>query len=109
MSAPTPEQQLATLQEQVANLEAYVIALQNATRSFTSRLKPILPDPVKFDSKVYYFDTWLPLIKAKLRVDGTSGVLGDSITQFYYVYDRLESNVQSQVLPQLVTAEEAQY
>jgi len=107
MSTPTPVQQLATLQEQVANLQAQLAALQNAARS--SRPKPILPDPVKFDGKAYHFDTWLPSIMAKLRVDGTSGALGDSIAQFYYVYDRLESNVQSQVLPQLATAEEAQY
>jgi Retrotransposon gag protein len=107
MATPTPVQQLATLQEQVANLQAQVEALQTAAR--TSRPKPILPDPVKFDGKAYHFDTWLPSIKAKLRVDGTSGALGDSIAQFYYVYDRLESNVQSQVLPQLAAAEEAQY
>ncbi|KAH6699773.1 hypothetical protein BKA61DRAFT_496257, partial [Leptodontidium sp. MPI-SDFR-AT-0119] len=56
-----------------------------------SRLKPILPDLTKFDSKVYHFDTWLPAIKAKLRVDGLSGALGDSVAQFYYVYDRLKS------------------
>ena len=107
MSAPTPIQQLATLQEQVANLQIQIEALQTATR--TSRPKPILPDPIKFDGKAYHFDTWLPSIQAKLRVDGASGALGDSIAQFYYVYDRLESNVQSQVLPQLATAEEAQY
>ena len=93
MSAPTPVQQLATLQEQVVNLQAQVATLQNAARSFTSRPKPILPDPVKFDGKAYHFDTWLPSIKAKLRVDGISGALGDSVAQFYYVYDRLESNV----------------
>ena len=106
MSVLTPVQQLATLQEQVANLQAQVVVLQNTVRS--SRPKPILPDPVKFDGKAYHFDTWLPSIKAKLRVDGLSGALGDSIAQFYYVYDRLESNVQSQVLPQLATAEEEQ-
>ena len=103
---PTPEQQLATLQEQVTNLQAQVMALQNVARY--SRPKPILPDPVKFDGKAYHFDTWLPSIKAKLRIDGASGALGDSVAQFYYVYDRLESNVQSQVLPQLATAEETQ-
>jgi hypothetical protein len=91
MATPTPVQQLATLQEQVANLQAQVEALQTAAR--TSRPKPILPDPVKFDGKAYHFDTWLPSIKAKLRVDGLSGALGDEIAQFYYVYDRLESNV----------------
>ena len=91
MAAPTPVQQLVALTNEVANLWAQVAALQNA--AWSSRPKPILPDPIKFDGKAYYFDTWLPLIQAKLRVDGLSGALGDSITQFYYVYDRLESNV----------------
>ncbi|KAH6695982.1 hypothetical protein BKA61DRAFT_254250 [Leptodontidium sp. MPI-SDFR-AT-0119] len=95
MTTPTPVQQLQQLTEQVANLQIQVEALQ-ATR--TSRPKPILPDPAKFDGKAYHFDTWLLAIKAKLRVDGLSGALGDSVAQFYYVYDRLESQVQSQVL-----------
>jgi hypothetical protein len=106
MAAPTPVQQLAALTEEVANLRAQVIDLQTAAQSSTLRPKPILPDPVKFDGKAYHFDTWLPSIQAKLRTDGLSGALGDSIAQFYYVYDRLESSVQSQVLPQLATAEE---
>ena len=42
-------------------------------------------------------------------MDGLSGALGDSVAQFYYVYDRLESQVQSQVLPQLATAEQEQF
>jgi len=29
------------------------------------------------------FDTWLPSIRAKLRVDGAA--IGDSVAQFYYV------------------------
>ncbi|PVH71009.1 hypothetical protein DL98DRAFT_436016, partial [Cadophora sp. DSE1049] len=58
-----------------------------------SRPKPILPDPAKFDGKVYYFDTWLLAIKAKLRVDGLSGAFGNFVAQFYYVYDCLESQV----------------
>ena len=61
-------------------------------------------DPTKFDGKAYYFNTWLLAIKAKIRVDGAA--LGDSIAQFYYVYDRLEPTVQSIVLPQLARAEE---
>ena len=80
MLAPTPVQQLATLQEQVVNLQAQVVTLQNAAQTSTSRPKPILPDPIKFDGKAYHFNTWLPLIKAKLRVDGASSALGDSIT-----------------------------
>jgi len=57
----------------------------------TSQRKPFLPDVNKFDGVLYYFDTWLPSIKAKLLVDGDA--LGDltSISQFYYVYLRLES------------------
>ena len=59
---PNPEQQLATLQEQVTNLQAQVMALQNVARY--SRPKPILPDPVKFDGKAYHFDTWLGSIES---------------------------------------------
>ncbi|KAH6696643.1 hypothetical protein BKA61DRAFT_710306, partial [Leptodontidium sp. MPI-SDFR-AT-0119] len=68
-----------------------VEALQTTAR--TSCPKPILLDLAKFDGKVYHFDTWLLAIKAKLRVDGLSGALSDSVAQFYYVYDRLESQV----------------
>ncbi|KAL5330946.1 hypothetical protein ACEPPN_000472 [Leptodophora sp. 'Broadleaf-Isolate-01'] len=82
-------------------------ALRTVAR--TSRPKPILLDPAKFDGKAYHFDIWLPAIKAKLHVDGLSGALSDSVVQFYYVYDRLESQVQSQVLPQLATAEQEQF
>jgi len=63
-----------------------------------------LPDPAKFDGKAYYFNTWLPAIKAKIRVDRAA--LGDSIAQFYYIYNRLEPTVQSIVLPQLARAKE---
>ena len=48
----------------------------------------------------------MPSIRAKLRVDGLA--IGDSITQFYYVYLNLEPSVQSTVLPQLTAAETAQ-
>lgn len=98
-----PAQQLQQIIEQVAALQVAVQALQARPQQLP---KPRLPDPVKFDGKAYHFDTWLPAIKAKLRVD--SRALGDNIAQFYYVYDRLESSVQSQVLPQLAAAEEAE-
>jgi hypothetical protein len=68
--------------------------------------KSKLPDPEKFAGSTYKFDTWLPSIKAKLRIDGPA--IGDSIAQFYYVYLNLESSVQSMVLPQLSYAEHAQ-
>jgi hypothetical protein len=107
-----PRQQLqelaARLESQAAvitNLQSQLLALSSAAAVNASiRPRPALPDPAKFDGKAYHFDTWLPAIKAKLRVDGAA--LGDSIAQFYYVYDRLESTVQSIVLPQLARAEE---
>jgi hypothetical protein len=102
-----PRQQLQELASRLASQEAVISTLQAqllALSNTSVRPRPALPDPAKFDGKAYHFDTWLPSIKAKLRVDGAA--LGDSIAQFYYVYDRLESTVQSIVLPQLARAEE---
>ena len=65
-----------------------------------------LPNPEKFASQTYKFDTWLPSIKAKLRLDGTA--IGDATAQFYYVYLNLDSSVQAMVLPQLSHVESAQ-
>ena len=93
-----PRQQLqelaARLESQstiIMSLQAQLSALSNTSAPTPARPRPALPDPAKFDGKVYYFDIWLLAIKAKLRVDGAA--LGDSIAQFYYVYDRLESTV----------------
>jgi hypothetical protein len=72
------------------------------TTPTTSRPKPSLPDPDKFNGTVQRFDTWLPSIRAKLQVDGLA--IGDSTAQFYYVFLNLESSVQAQILPQLNTA-----
>ena len=65
--------------------------------------KPALPDPEKFAGQPHKFDTWLPSIKAKLRVDGKP--IGASLAQFYYVYLNLESGVQAMVLAQLSQVE----
>ena len=70
------------------------------------RPKPVLPDPDKFTGQALKFDTWLPSIKAKLRVDGTA--IGDPVAQFYYVYLNLDSNAQAMVLPQLGQSEASQ-
>lgn len=70
----------------------------------TARPKPTLPHPEKFNGQSYRWDTWLPSIRAKLRVDGPA--IGDDVAQFYYVYLNLESQVQAMVLPQLSHAEE---
>ncbi len=96
-----PRQQLQELASRLASQEAVISTLQAQLLALSNtvsntpvqpvRLRPVLLDPTKFDDKAYHFNTWLPLIKAKLRVDGA--VLGDLITQFYYVYNRLESTV----------------
>src|SRR5438067_5883250 len=78
---------------------------QAASRA-VSRPKPALPDPDKFAGSAQKYDTWLPSIKAKLRVDANA--IGDSIAQFYYVYLNLESSVQAMVLPQLIEAESSE-
>ncbi|RHZ43488.1 uncharacterized protein CDV56_100206, partial [Aspergillus thermomutatus] len=46
------------------------------------RPKPSLPDPEKFAGQSLKFDTWLPSIKAKLKIDGEA--IGDAKAQFYY-------------------------
>lgn len=94
-----PRQQLAAMQAIITQLQADIQLLQQRQ----SRPKTVLPDPEKFNGSAHRFDTWLPSIRAKLRVDGAA--IGDSIAQFYYVYLNLESNVQATVLPQLAHAE----
>ena len=98
--------QLQGLQAAVAELQAEVRRQRDEIlllRSVKHKPKPSLPDPEKFNGQSYKFDTWLPSIKAKLRVDGEA--IGDSIAQFYYVYLNLESHIQAMVLPQLSQAE----
>ncbi len=89
------------LRAEVTTLRAALVA---ATP--TSRPRARLPDPEKFAGSSYKFDTWLPSIRAKLRVDGT--VIGNATAQFYYVYLNLDSSVQAMVLPQLSHAESTQ-
>jgi Retrotransposon gag protein len=78
----------------------------NQSANRPTKPKASLPDPEKFTGQSYKFDTWLPSIKAKLRID--SEAIGDSVAQFYYVYLNLDSQVQAMVLPQLSQAEESQ-
>jgi hypothetical protein len=73
----------------IGALESTIQNLRDQNRTRTIQRKPYLPNVDKFDSISYHFDTWLPLIEAKLLVDGEA--LGDltGIGQFYYVYLRL--------------------
>ena len=91
--------ELQKTQEELSRQREEILRLQ----STKSRPKHSLPDPEKFGGQPYKFDTWLPSIKAKLRVDGEA--IGDAVAQFYYVYLNLESHVQAMVLPQLAHAE----
>ena len=73
------------------------------TSTSPRRPKPNLLKPEKFNNKTYKFNIWLPVIRAKLRIDGPA--IGDSTAQFYYIYGNLESNIQVMVLPQFSYAE----
>jgi Retrotransposon gag protein len=93
---------VAELQAEVRRQRDEILLL----RSIKPKPKSSLPDPEKFSGQPHKFDTWLPSIKAKLRVDGEA--IGDTVAQFYYVYLNLESHIQAMVLPQLHQAEESQ-
>jgi hypothetical protein len=66
---------ITELQAEVQRQHDELVLLRAAK---TSRPKASLPDPEKFNGQSYKFDTWLPSIKAKLRVDGD--VISDSTT-----------------------------
>jgi hypothetical protein len=78
------------LRAEITTLRVALAAAQ-AQAQLAIRPRPRLPDPEKFTSSSYKFDTWLPSIKAKLLVDGTA--IGDATAQFYYVYLNLKSSI----------------
>jgi hypothetical protein len=97
--------QNAQFQSQITHLQSEIQVLRSSINSTPTRPKPSLPDPEKFNGQSHKFDTWLPSIKAKLRVDNMA--IGDPVAHFYYVFLNLESHVQAMVLPQLGQAEES--
>lgn len=94
---PVTAQQLVN---KVAALESQVAMLE---QRLLGRPKARLPDPEKFTGAARY-DTWLPLIKAKLRIDADA--IGNDEAQFFYLYGNLDSKIQAMVLPQLLQAED---
>lgn len=70
--------------------------------SVTKRPRPSLSDPNKFTGTVSRFDIWDTVIRAKLAIDGAA--IGDSQAQFHYVFNRLSSQVQKRLEPQLIAA-----
>ena len=86
------------LVEKVSALENQVAVQQR----LVGRPKARLPDPEKLAGATRY-DTWLPLIRAKLRIDADA--IGTDEAQFFYLYGNLDSKIQAMVLPQLLQAE----
>jgi hypothetical protein len=93
-------------QAELLQQQSNELLLLRTRPSTNAKPKSSLPHPEKFNGQVHKFDTWLPSIKAKLRVDCEA--IGDATAQFYYVYLNLESHVQAMVLPQLSQAEDDQ-
>lgn len=99
--------QIQALHTQVQSLLSQLNNLTTALANKPARRpKPCLPDPEKFNGTQIMWDTWLPSIKAKLRIDGEA--IGGPEAQFFYLYGRLEGKVQSLVTPQLTVAEATQ-
>jgi len=108
MDALQIQSTLAELQAELQRQRDEITFLRSIVSSRTSaKPKASLPDPEKFNGQAYKLDTWLPSIKAKLRVDGDA--IGDATAQFYYVYLNLDSHVQAMVLPQLSQVDESSY
>jgi hypothetical protein len=108
MDALQIQSTLADLQAELRRQRDEITFLRSILSSRASaKPKTSLPDPEKFNGQAYRFDTWLPLIKAKLQVDGIA--ISDATAQFYYVYLNLESHVQAMVLPQLSQADETSH
>lgn len=68
-------------------------------KSAVHRPKACLPDVEKFSGATYTFETWLPSIEAKLRIDGAA--IGDLEAQFWYLFSRLDGKIQALVMPQV--------
>lgn len=99
---------LAELQAELRRQRDEITFLRSILSNRASaKPKASLPDPEKFNGQAHKFDTWLPSIRAKLRVDGTA--IGDATAQFYYVYLNLDSHVQAMVLPQLSQADKTSH
>lgn len=101
------EAQIQALHAQVQSLLSQLNNLTTALANKPARRpKPCLPDPEKFSGSQITWDTWLPSIQAKLRIDGEA--IGGPEAQFFYLYGRLDGKVQALVMPQLQVAEDQQ-
>jgi hypothetical protein len=86
--------QVQQLQQRTITLRTQVQVLQQ--RPTTTRPRQALPEPSNFVGRSKDWDTWSMAMRAKLRIDG--GAIGSNEAQFFYVYNSLDSKVQSLVL-----------
>ncbi|EGZ76080.1 hypothetical protein NEUTE2DRAFT_146077 [Neurospora tetrasperma FGSC 2509] len=93
---------IVTLNKALDNNTALVQALPKSS----SKPKAGLPDVEKFNGAAYTFETWLPSIQAKLRIDGDA--IGNAEAQFWYLFSRLDGKIQALVMPQVQQASELQ-
>lgn len=102
----TTNQQLATVTQQLATATQQLATVAQTLETPAPAVNPparpraVLPDPDKFGGT--HYDTWLPLITAKLDIDGEA-LGGTDRAHFWYTYGNLEPKIQSLVLP-LATA-----
>ena len=68
-------------QAEVIQNQGNELLLLRTRPSTNQKPRSSLPDPEKFNGQAHKFDTWLPSIKAKLRVD--SEAIGDPTTQYH--------------------------
>jgi hypothetical protein len=82
---------IAELQAEVQRQRKEITFLCTKLQNPTTKPKPSLSNPKKFNGQAHKYNTWLPSIKAKICVDGKA--IGDATAQFYYIYLNLESHV----------------
>ena len=92
-----------TLQEAFNLITTLQGSLQDIAARASSRPKSRLPDPEKLSGSSQW-NTWLPYIRAKLRIDKYA-IGPEPEALFFYVYGCLEPTIQLLVLPQLHHAE----
>lgn len=98
--------EIQNLRSQVQALRSELEATQTSLNAVTVRLsnnrRPILPDPEKLSKPKTELEPWLAAMQGKLEVDNAA--LGDAKTKFYYVYGRLDTELQNLLDAQLQVA-----
>ncbi|KAK3948980.1 hypothetical protein QBC32DRAFT_220729, partial [Pseudoneurospora amorphoporcata] len=88
----------------LASLDTLVTSLASQKSADKPRPKASFPKIDKFNGTPSHWETWFPMMLAKLELDGLA--IGLEKAQFFYVYFQLEDKVQQLVQPQLIQATE---